>query len=154
MRISKPSTRVCSWNRERSGSCSIRASSRLWKDGVTITAFDAPNASILGADRPQKTAYVINDIFLYPGDSFAERLLVKKKTPVLALPVMASWTTELAVAEFARRMSPQQIISIHDGYAKDFFLQQRYENFSKHFETQGIRFHWMQKAGNVVEIEN
>jgi L-ascorbate metabolism protein UlaG (beta-lactamase superfamily) len=119
----------------------------------TIAAFDAPHAPILGADPPQNTAYLINEVFLHPGDSFADSLLAKKNTPVLALPIMAPWTTELEIAKFARRMSSQHIIPIHDGYAKDFFLQQRYENFRQHFTQQGIQFRWMSKPGDFVEIE-
>lgn len=106
----------------------------------TITAFDAPHAPILDSRPPQNTAYLIDDIFLHPGDSLADCLFAKKNILLLALPIMAPWTTELDVAEFADRMSPQRSIPIHDGYAKEFFLQQRYENFEEHFTRLGICF--------------
>lgn len=117
-----------------------------------LEAFDAPHAQVLGSEPPQNTAYLINDILLHPGDSFAKSLDTKSGTRILALPLMAPWTTELEVAEFARRMKPQQLIPIHDGYAKDFFLEQRYENFHKHFAPQGIQFHRLNKPGDSVNV--
>jgi L-ascorbate metabolism protein UlaG (beta-lactamase superfamily) len=120
----------------------------------TIAAFDAPHAPILDADPPQNTAYLIDDIFLHPGDSFADSLFAKKNTPILALPIMAPWMTELDVVDFAHRMSPQRIIPIHDGYAKEFFLQQRYNNLAKHFTRRGIQFQWMSQPGDSVETEH
>ncbi len=118
-----------------------------------LAALDAPHAPILGSATPQNTAYVIDDRLLHPGDSFAASLDARKNTAVLALPLMAPWTTELEVAEFARRIRPQHVIPIHDGYAKDFFLRQRYENFQKHFSQQGVHFQWMNKPGDFFEIE-
>lgn len=91
-------------------------------------------------------------IFLNPGDSFAKDLDAKAGTPVLALPIMAPWNTELEVAEFAQRMQPRRIIPIHDGYAKDFFLQQRYENFTKFFAQRGMRFEPLRTPGDAIEI--
>lgn len=120
--------------------------------GFKLEAFDAPHAPILGSEPPQNTAYVVDGQLLHPGDSFADSLLARKETQTLALPIMAPWTTELEVAEFARRMSPRTIIPIHDGYAKDFFLQSRYENFQKHFSQQGVQFQWMNKPGDFVDL--
>jgi len=65
---------------------------------------------------------------------------------------MAPWTTELAVAQFAKTIAPHMIIPVHDGYAKDFFLKQRYENFEKYFSTLGITFQAMYEPGDVVTI--
>lgn len=67
---------------------------------------------------------------------------------------MAPWTTELEIEAFAHRISPEQIIPIHDGYAKDFFLKQRYANFEKHFSKSGIKFHSTGKPGDFMEVEN
>jgi L-ascorbate metabolism protein UlaG (beta-lactamase superfamily) len=123
-------------------------------DLFSVEAFDATHAAILGSEPPQNTAYLIDETLLVPGDSFAETLETKKNTKFLALPVMAPWTTELEVAAFARRMNPQQIIPIHDGYAKDFFLKSRYENFQKHFSKANIKFQWMSEPGDFFETEN
>ena len=118
----------------------------------TVTAIEAPHAPILDAAPPQNIAYLIDGVFLHPGDSFDPILEHARGTPVLALPLMGPWTTELQVAEFAGRLSPQQIIPVHDGYVKDFFLRQRYENFQKHFSEHGIEFRWLSKPGDSIEI--
>ena len=117
-----------------------------------LEALAAAHAKILNAETPQNVAYVVNEIFLHPGDSFDHSLDAYKGTRVLALPVMAPWNKELEVAEFAKRMSPQHIIPIHDGYAKEFFLKQRYENFEKYFSSLGIGFQWLDKPGDYFEI--
>ncbi len=118
----------------------------------TVKALVAQHAPILNAVLPQNIAYVVNNTLLHPGDSFASSLDAWKSIPVLALPIMAPWMTELEVAEFARRMSPQKIIPVHDGYAKDFFLQQRYENYQKYFSPLGIDFQWLDKPGDSIEV--
>jgi len=40
---------------------------------------------------------------------------------------MAPYLTGLRGADFARSMKPQEILPMHDGYAKPFFLKQRYD---------------------------
>jgi hypothetical protein len=45
-----------------------------------------------------------------------------------------------------------KIIPVHDGYAKDFFLQQRYENYQKYFSPLGIDFQWLDKPGDSIEV--
>ena len=87
----------------------------------TLAAIEAPHAPILDAASPQSTAYLIDEIFLNSSDSFADSLSANKRTPVLALPIMAPWMTELEVAEFARRMLPQRIIPVHVGYCEADF---------------------------------
>jgi hypothetical protein len=67
--------------------------------------------------------------------------------------VMAPWSTELDVARFAGRLAPGRIIPVHDGYAKDFFLESRYGNFDKYFASIGIGFEWMSNPGDLIEIE-
>lgn len=117
-----------------------------------VTALAAAHAETLGAAPPQNTAYLVDGIFLNPGDSFAKSLDAKAGTLVLALPIMAPWNTELEVAEFAQRMQPQRIIPIHDGYAKDFFLRGRYENYTKFFAQQGMRFEPLPRPGDAIEV--
>ncbi|MEO8217964.1 MAG: MBL fold metallo-hydrolase [Acidobacteriota bacterium] len=119
---------------------------------VELKAIPATHEKILNAAIPQNTAFVLDDTLLHPGDSFNASLDVCRGISVLALPVMAPWTTELQVAEFAVRLSPRQIIPIHDGYAKDFFLDSRYENFGKYFSSQGIEFVPLKKPGDSVEV--
>jgi len=120
----------------------------------TLAAFDAPHAPLLNATPPQNTAYLVDNSFLHPGDSFADSLDAVKNTIALALPIMAPWNTELEVAAFAGRIRPRQVIPIHDGYAKDFFRRARYENFENYFSRQGIDFLRLDTPGASVEVES
>ncbi len=120
--------------------------------GFEVKAMDAPHAWILGSQPPQNTAYLVNGMFLHPGDSFDESLSAWAGTRVLALPVMAPWETELQAAAFAARMKPQQIVPVHDGQARDFFIDQRYATFQKHFSEHGMRFEMMKKPGDSIEV--
>ena len=120
--------------------------------GFSIEALDAPHAWLLNAEPPQNKAYVLDEMLLVPGDSYAGTLDAKEGIAVLALPVMAPWTTELGTADFVSRIAPKEIIPIHDGYAKDFFLKMRYDNFEDHFAKTGIKFHRLEKAGDSVEL--
>ena len=117
-----------------------------------VEAVDAPHEKLLADEIPQNTAYIVDDVFLHPGDSLAESLYAKKNTRVLALPLMAPWETELQTFEFAKKMSPRQVVPIHDGYAKDFFLESRYQTFLKFLKRENIEFLWMNKAGDFLEI--
>lgn len=121
--------------------------------GFALEAIGAEHAPILNAKTPQNTAYVVNGRLLHPGDSFEHSLDAYQGIEALALPIMAPWTTELEVAEFARRLSPRFIIPIHDGYAKEFFLKQRYENFQKYFAQFGIEFQALSEPGDSFDIE-
>lgn len=118
----------------------------------TIEAFDAPHEAILANELPQNTAYIIDGKIVHPGDSYGKDLFKFKGTNVLCLPTMAPWTTELQTFEFAIEMSPEYIVPIHDGYAKDFFLESRYQNFKKYFDEKNIKFQWMSAAGDYVEL--
>lgn len=118
----------------------------------SIEAVGAEHAPILNAPTPRNVAYVVNGRLLHPGDSFDHSLDAYRGIELLALPIMAPWTTELEVAEFARRVAPKRVIPIHDGYAKEFFLRQRYENFQKYFAQYGIDFRPLSAPGEAVEI--
>lgn len=117
-----------------------------------IEAFDAPHEKILADEIPQNTAYVVDGDFVHPGDSIAETVYQYAGTKILALPTMAPWETELQTFEFAKKMRPQFAVPVHDGYAKDFFLESRYENFQKFLKKETIEFQWMSKAGDFFEI--
>lgn len=119
----------------------------------TIRALPAQHAKILSSTLPQNTAYVLNDTLLNPGDSFASHLSTLRGIKALALPSMAPWNTELTIAQFAEMIAPQMVLPVHDGYVKDFFLKQRYENYEKYFSPQGIKFQPMKNPGDVVDIE-
>lgn len=120
----------------------------------TIQAIPAAHEAILSSTLPQNTAYVINNTFLNPGDSFATQLSALQGIQALALPIMAPWTTELAVAQFAKMITSRIVIPVHDGYAKEFFLKQRYDNYEKYFSPLGITFQRMSNAGDILEINS
>jgi len=63
---------------------------------------------------------------------------------------LAPFTTELIVSAFADALKPKQILPVHDGYAKDFFLEQRYKTYSEHFEKSGIIFHKISLPGDFI----
>lgn len=119
----------------------------------SIEALDAPHEKILADELPQNTAYIIDGKIIHPGDSYSKNLFERKKTPILCLPTMAPWATEIKTYDFAVGMSPEHIVPIHDGYAKGFFLESRYENFKKYFDAQNIKFQWMSSAGDYVELQ-
>ena len=117
-----------------------------------LEAFDAPHEKLLADELPQNTAYVIDDLIVHPGDSLSENLYAKKGTKILCLPLMAPWETEMQTFEFAKKMSPQIVVPIHDGYAKEFFVESRYQTFQKFLKRENIEFQWMSKAGDFVEV--
>jgi L-ascorbate metabolism protein UlaG (beta-lactamase superfamily) len=116
-----------------------------------VDAIHAPHATILNAECPRNIAYVVDDRLLHPGDSFDHAMDARKGIELLALPVMAPWNTELAVAEFALRLAPKTVFPIHDGYAKEFFLASRYDNFTKYFAKNGVEFVPMKDVGATLE---
>ena len=64
----------------------------------TIRAVPATHEKILAPTLPQNTAYIINESFLNPGDSFAALPSPLRGIKALALVVAAPWTTEVTTA--------------------------------------------------------
>jgi L-ascorbate metabolism protein UlaG (beta-lactamase superfamily) len=118
----------------------------------TLHAIAATHEKILAPTLPQNTAYVVNGMLLNPGDSFASHLSTLKGIKALALPVMAPWTTDVEMAQFARTMAPQIVIPVHDGYVKDFFLKLRYDVYESYFSSLNITLQRMYNPGDVVEL--
>ena len=121
--------------------------------GIKIEAIDAPHEKLLADELPQNTAYIIDEILVNPGDSLSENVFQKAGTPVLALPLMAPWETELQTFEFAKKMRPNKVIPIHDGYAKSFFLESRYQTFDKFLKRENIDFLFMTKPGDYFDYD-
>ncbi len=117
-----------------------------------LHAIPTPHEPILADTLPRHTAFLVNDRVLNCGDSFGAPLLPYAGVEVLVLPVMAPFLTEVGAFDFARRMRPRQVIPVHDGYAKDFFLTQRYDNFGKNFETIEVQFHRLAEPGASVTV--
>jgi L-ascorbate metabolism protein UlaG (beta-lactamase superfamily) len=116
----------------------------------TLRAFTAPHEQILSDTLPQNTAYLVNESVLNPGDSFSPAFASLTGMPTLVLPVMAPWLTELAALRFAASLRPQLVIPVHDGYARDFFLPQRYDVYEPYLARVGIRFARLLEPGASV----
>ena len=107
---------------------------------------------LLDNPTPQMTGFLINDKVLHPVDSMEDALLTYKGVELLVMVTMAPFANELRIAGFADKLQPKQILAVHDGYAKEFFVKQRNENYQKHFEAQGIKFHGIYKKGDSITI--
>jgi L-ascorbate metabolism protein UlaG (beta-lactamase superfamily) len=103
--------------------------------------------AILDNPLPEMMALLIDGKVLHPVDSFEDKLLKYAGVELLILPVMAPFTNEVTVAAFADKINPRRVLPVHDGFAKPFFLKQRYANYSRHFAKLGILFH-----DNAMEI--
>lgn len=117
-----------------------------------VQAFSVVHEPLLDAPVPQMTALIINGKVLHPVDSFEEKMFRHEGIELLLLPIMAPFTNELKVAEFADRLKPKQILAVHDGYVKDFFLNSRHNNYQKHFEKNDIKYIVLKNSGDSIEI--
>jgi len=117
-----------------------------------IVTFPVKHEAILDNPLPEMAALLIDGKVLHPVDSFEESMYQYKGIELLLLPVMAPFTTELMVAKFADAIQPKQILPVHDGFAKPFFLKQRYQNYKRYFGKQGIVFHDSTELGHVIEV--
>jgi L-ascorbate metabolism protein UlaG (beta-lactamase superfamily) len=117
-----------------------------------LEAFTVVHELIMDNPLPQMTGLLINDKVLNPVDSLNEELLRFKGVELLLMVTMAPFTTEPRIAAFADKLQPKQILPVHDGYAKEFFIKQRYEAYTKHFDKQGIKFHNIYQPGDGISI--
>jgi L-ascorbate metabolism protein UlaG (beta-lactamase superfamily) len=118
----------------------------------SLRAIPAKHQPILADRLPQNTAFIVNGKLLNGGDSFDAALEEYRGIDTLAVPVLAPYLTELQVMEYVKRMQPKQVLPLHDGYAKDFFIEQRYDNYAPRFEKLGITFHKLPRAGDSVNL--
>jgi L-ascorbate metabolism protein UlaG (beta-lactamase superfamily) len=124
----------------------------LTAGAFTLRAIPTSHEAILADTTPRHTAFLVGGRVLNCGDSFADPLLPYAGVEVLIMPVMAPFLTEVGAAAFARRMGPRQVIPVHDGYAKDFFVSQRYDNYDRVFSATNIQFHKLVEPGASVEV--
>lgn len=117
-----------------------------------LLAIPTPHEAILAPSLPRHTAFLVNERVLNCADSFGEPLLAHAGVETLIMPVMAPFLTEVGAFDFARRMRPKQIIPIHDGYSKSFFLKLRYDNYEKNFDKIGVQFHRLAEPGEHVTV--
>lgn len=118
-----------------------------------LQVFPVKHQPLLDAPEVIMYGFVIDGKILNAVDSFESSLDRFKGIEWLVLPVMAPFATELDIAAYADRLQPKHILPVHDGFAKPFFLTQRYQNYEKHFEKQGITFHWLKEPGDGIDIK-
>lgn len=130
----------------------------VWQDGIhqlgpfKLEAITVKHALIMDNPLPQMLGFVINDRVLHPVDSMEDKLLRYKGIELLIMVTMAPFANEIMISAFADKLQPEQILPVHDGYAKEFFIKQRYEAYTKHFDKQGIKFHNIYKPGDSITI--
>jgi L-ascorbate metabolism protein UlaG (beta-lactamase superfamily) len=117
-----------------------------------LQAFPVQHEPLLDNPIPQMTGFIINDKILHPVDSMETKLTEFKGIELLLLVTMAPFATELKIAAFGDAVHPKQILPVHDGYAKDFFIEQRYQNYTTHFKRSGIIFNNIYKPGDSITI--
>ncbi|RYY33107.1 MAG: MBL fold metallo-hydrolase [Sphingobacteriaceae bacterium] len=108
---------------------------------------------LLDNPKPEMTGFVINGKVLHPVDALSNEMAGYKGIELLLLVTMAPFANEVKIAAFADSIQPKQILPVHDGYARDFFIKQRYANYKKHFEKQGITFHEVLEIGDGITLE-
>jgi L-ascorbate metabolism protein UlaG (beta-lactamase superfamily) len=130
----------------------------VWHDGIyqvgpfKLQAITVVHEPILDNPLPQMTGFLINDKVLHPVDSMDDALLRYKDIELLVMVTMAPFANELRITGFADKLKPKQILPVHDGYAKEFFIKQRYEAYTKHFYKEGIKFHNVYKIADSITI--
>lgn len=67
-----------------------------------------------GATPPNR-AWTVGELFTHPGDSYG----LAVSAPVLSLSLIAPWGSSTASVEFAKRLSPRQVIPAHDFYLSE-----------------------------------
>ena len=131
----------------------------VWEKGVhqlgpfKLQAIPVMHELIMDNPLPQMTGFLINDKILHPVDSMEDALLKYRGIELLIMVTMAPFANEPTIAAFADKLQPKQIFPVHDGYAKEFFIKQRYEAYTKHFDRSGIKFHNIYKVGDGIEID-
>jgi L-ascorbate metabolism protein UlaG (beta-lactamase superfamily) len=66
-------------------------------------------------DAPPNRAWTIDGVLTHPGDSYG----LTRSAPILALGLLTPWGSTTKTLEFARNLSPEQAIPVHDFYLSD-----------------------------------
>ena len=119
---------------------------------IHVSVFLVKHQPLLNSPIPQMFGFILNGKVFHPVDSFADDLLKYQDMELLILPVTAPFAKELEIAAFADQLKPKQILPVHDGYVKEFFIKQRYKVFDGHFKQSGIKFHMVSQPGDGIEI--
>jgi L-ascorbate metabolism protein UlaG (beta-lactamase superfamily) len=77
-----------------------------------VTAEDVLHEPVPTGAQPPNRSFTVEDVLTHPGDSHQPT----QTAPVLALPLIAPWTSATAAVAFALRLGPRQVVPIHDYY--------------------------------------
>ncbi|MBU6447673.1 MBL fold metallo-hydrolase [Patescibacteria group bacterium] len=119
--------------------------------GFKVTAFSAPHQPIFDFPMPENTAFLLNEKFLHPGDSYADSVF-EYKPEILALAVAGPWMNMNQGFDFSQKCSARKVIPIHDGHIKEFFSANMYNMWEKVLGAQGVQFEKLLKPGDSVEV--
>ena len=117
-----------------------------------LEAIAVKHEPILDSPLPDMMAFIIDNKVLYPADSMEDSLLKYNGIELLLMVSMAPFANELRITSFADKLRPKQILPVHDGYAKPFFVKQRYDAYLKYFEKEGIKFHPVNGIGESITL--
>lgn len=79
-------------------------------DGAS--AQDVDHETLPNGTTVPNRAWTLEGLFTHPGDSQQ----LETVAPVLALPLIAPWTSATDAVAFARRVGAQQVVPVHDFY--------------------------------------
>ena len=77
-----------------------------------ISSEDVVHGTTPMGTAPPNRAFTVEGVLTHPGDSWQPTT----SAPVLALPLLIPWGSTTEAMEFARRLTPQQAVPIHDFY--------------------------------------
>ncbi len=112
-----------------------------------VTSEDVLHETIPTGAQPPNRAYTIEGVLTHPGDSYQPTT----SAPILALPLLVPWGSTTRSVEFARRLSPQQVIPIHDFYLNEggrSFIYNMATNVLAKSDIEVIAINW----GETVTI--
>ena len=81
-------------------------------DPLGVTSEDVLHEMVPTGATPPNRSWSISGVLTHPGDSYQPATT----EPVLALPLIAPWGSTTQSVEFARRLTPRQVVPIHDFY--------------------------------------
>ncbi|MEU4677851.1 MBL fold metallo-hydrolase [Micromonospora sp. NPDC023737] len=119
---------------------------------MSIEVISADHEPVLADETPANTAYLVDGILLHCGDSLHPVLFNHRGVDLLAVPVMGPYLTERLVAGFIAQLQPKGVLPLHDGYARDFFITQRYDTYRPYVEQLGITWHNLSEPGDTATL--
>ncbi|MFD0783873.1 MBL fold metallo-hydrolase [Micromonospora azadirachtae] len=117
---------------------------------MTVDAIRADHEPVLADETPANTAYLIDGRVLHCGDSLHPVLFAHRGVDLLAVPVMGPYLTERLVAGFIAQLNPVAVVPLHHGYAKEFFITQRYDTYRPYVEQLGVTWHGLREPGDTA----